>query len=59
MINANCLTFKTNNIKGMQNNSKRLSVVEYSIISGSNTTQYFKLQKSARQGDPISAYMFI
>ena len=29
MNNANCLTFITNNIKGTQNNSKRLSVVEY------------------------------
>ena len=29
MNNANCLTFITNNIKGIQNNSKRLSVVEY------------------------------
>ena len=29
------------------------------IINGGNTTKYFKLQKGARQGDPISAYMFI
>ena len=29
MYNANCLTFITNNIKRIQNNSKRLSVVEY------------------------------
>ena len=29
MNNANCLTFITNNIKGTQNNSKRLSVVDY------------------------------
>ena len=29
MNNANCLTFITNNIKGIQNNPKRLSVVEY------------------------------
>ena len=28
MNNAKCLTFITNNIKGIQNNSKRLSVVE-------------------------------
>ena len=28
MNNANCLTFITNNIKGIQNNSKRLSAVE-------------------------------
>ena len=29
MYNAICLTFIANNIKGIQNNSKRLSVVEY------------------------------
>ena len=29
MNNANCLTFIANNIKGIQNNSKRLSVEEY------------------------------
>ena len=29
MNNANCLTFITNNIKGIQNKSKRVSVVEY------------------------------
>ena len=29
MNNANCLTFITVNIKGIQNNSKRLFVVEY------------------------------
>ena len=29
MNNANCLTVVANNIKGIQNNSKRLSVVEY------------------------------
>ena len=29
MNNANCLTFITNNIKGIQHNSNRLSVVEY------------------------------
>ena len=31
MNNAKCLTFLTNDIKGIQNNSKRLSVVEYFI----------------------------
>ena len=29
MNNAKCLAFITNNIKGIRNNSKRLSVVEY------------------------------
>ena len=29
MNNANCLTFITNNIKGIPHNSKQLSVVEY------------------------------
>ena len=29
MNNANCLTFTTNNIKGIQNKTKRVSVVEY------------------------------
>ena len=29
------------------------------IINGGNTTKYFKLQKGPRQGDPVSAYLFI
>ena len=29
MNNANCLTFITNNVKGIQNKSKRVSIVEY------------------------------
>ena len=29
MNNANCLTFPTNNLKGIQNNSERLSIIEY------------------------------
>ena len=29
MNNGKCLTFVTNNIKGIRNDSKRLSVVEY------------------------------
>ena len=28
-------------------------------ISGGTTTQYFKLERDARQGDPASAYLFI
>ena len=29
------------------------------VINGGSTTKYFKLEKGARQGDPISAYLFI
>ena len=29
------------------------------VINGRITTQYFKLKKCARQGDPVSAYLFI
>ena len=29
------------------------------IINGRTTTKYFKLEKSTRQGDPVSAYSFI
>ena len=32
---------------------------ESCIIKGGTTTKYFKLQKGTRQGDPISAYLFI
>ena len=32
---------------------------ESSIINGGTTTKYFKLQKGTRQGDPISANLFI
>ena len=32
---------------------------ESCLINGGNTTKYFKLQKGARQGDPVSAYRFI
>ena len=32
---------------------------ESCIINGSNTTKYFKLQKGAWKGDPISAHLFI
>ena len=29
------------------------------IVNGGTTTNYFKLEKDTRQGDPISAYLFI
>ena len=32
---------------------------ESSIINGGTTTEYFKLEKGTRHGDPISAYLFI
>ena len=36
-----------------------LECQESCIMNGGNTTNYFKLQKNARQGDPIFAYLFI
>ena len=32
---------------------------ESCIINGGVATQYFKLEKGARQGDPVSDYLFI
>ena len=32
---------------------------ESCIINGGKTTKYFKLERGARQGEPISAYLFI
>ena len=32
---------------------------EFCIINGGNTTKYYKLQKGAGQGDPVSTYLFI
>ena len=29
------------------------------VINGGTTTQYFNLEKGARQDDPVSAYLFI
>ena len=36
-----------------------LEYQESCIVNGGNTTKYFELQKGARQGNPISAYLFI
>ena len=36
-----------------------LECQESCIINGGNTKKHFKLQKSARQGDLVSAYLFI
>ena len=36
-----------------------ISKQEFCAINGGNTTQYFLLESGARQGDPISAYIFI
>ena len=36
-----------------------LECQESCIINGGNTTKYFILQKGARQGDRVSAYLFI
>ena len=36
-----------------------LSNQESCVINGESTTNYFKLERGARQGDPISAYLFI
>ena len=32
---------------------------ESCVINRGHTTKYFKLEKGARQGDPISAYLFV
>ena len=32
---------------------------ESCVINGGATTKYFKLERGARQGDPIAAYLFI
>ena len=34
-----------------------LECQESCIVNGGNITKYFKLQKGARQGDPVSAYL--
>ena len=36
-----------------------LKIEKSCVINGGTTTKYFKLNRAARQGDPISAYLFI
>ena len=36
-----------------------ISKQESCVINGGNITQYFHLERGARQGDPVSAYIFI
>ena len=36
-----------------------LTKQESCVINGGNSTGYFNLERGARQGDPISAYLFI
>ena len=36
-----------------------LNKLESCVISSGKITQYFQLNRGARQGDPISAYLFI
>ena len=38
---------------------KILNNPESCIINGGKTTNYFELERGTRQGDPISAYLFI
>ena len=54
MNNANCLGFVTNNIKGIQNNSKRLSVVEYFKNKlGNNRILFLQETHSTFNGEDI------
>ena len=36
-----------------------LNEQESCVINGGITTKYFKIEKGARYGDPVSAYLFI
>ena len=53
MNNAKCLTFITNNIKGIRNNSKRLSFVEYFRNKLGNNGILFLLETHSTFNDEI------
>ena len=36
-----------------------IKLLQSCVINGGNTTPYFNLEKGARRGDPVSAYLFI
>ena len=36
-----------------------LKIQESRVLNGGKTTRYFKLERGTRQGNPISAYLFI
>ena len=38
---------------------KILKNQESCVINAGHTTKYFRLERGSRQGDPISAYLFI
>ena len=38
---------------------KWIQIIQSCVINGGYTTPYFKLERGTRQGDPISAYLFI
>ncbi len=35
------------------------SNIEFTVLNNGNTGNYFKLERSVRQGYPLSAYLFI
>ena len=60
MNNANCLIFITNNIKGIPNNSKQLSVVEYFKNKlGNNRILFLQETHSTPNDEIIIWYLLI